>query len=131
MGDVNKELPGAVAETAVTRYFGVQRGSGAKEVDPITALTDFPVGVVQNETVLGAGTVTAGSPAQVVYEGQCIAEAGAAIAAFQEIQFNAAGKVIVAVATGRRCGIALDAASGDGSQINIDLDVRNVGQVLA
>ena len=128
---MNKQLNGATAQAACTRYRGVKRGAGARQVTPITALTDFPVGVVQNETVLSGNQVTIGNPVVLVYEGQCLAEAGAAIAAFQEIQFGATGLVIPAVATGRRAGIALDAASGSGSIINIDLDCRVVGQVLA
>lgn len=125
MSDV-KLLPGftANADLSAKRYHLVKYSS-SKVCAAITAEGDIPIGVLTN------APTASGEVADIQYEGQCEAMVGEAVSAGQRLCVGAAGRLMLSNAGSRNVAIALQDGSGDGSVINVDLDCRATGDVLA
>lgn len=74
-----------------------------------------------DENTLGVARSNAADGEQVAVDvlGTAVVEAGAAIAAGATVKSNAAGKAITWASSGAKVGIALEAATGDGSFIEV------------
>jgi hypothetical protein len=113
-------IPGLIAgaDLSANQYRFVKAGSAEGEVVAIAAATDRPVGV-QLDKPTASKTVDVGSfeITEVI--------AGAAVALDAEVQTDAQGRAITAVATGYVVGRALTAASDAGDRISVALNCFN------
>lgn len=110
---------GRVAESALLKYRGVKAGTGEESVTAVTADTDLLEGVTQ--FAVTAAEMAKGKRASIRLEGITPWEAGAAVAKNSLVGIDALGRCIVAVATKRVHGRALEAASAAGDQITVEL----------
>jgi len=101
----------------VVPFFFV-RLTAAQTIDICTAITQVPIGVVQ-EAVDRAKVALGKAVVGVRILGISRVVAGAAIAIGAEVSTSAAGKAITAATTARVAGIALQAAAADLDQIDV------------
>jgi hypothetical protein len=111
---------GFSTSAAVTQYYVVKRtaaGSAGPVVGPVTAVTDVPFGVAQEEVT--TAEQARGKQIAVALIGISVCIAGAAITAGQRLTLGATGKVVPAVAASSIVGLAMSDASGDGKQVSV------------
>ncbi|ATW59902.1 hypothetical protein SEA_WALTZ_24 [Arthrobacter phage Waltz] len=95
---------------ATDKYTGVKL-DGSGNVAKFAAITDAPIGVLQNEP-------KAGDPARFAINGVSKVRAGAAIGAGVEFSFSATGLVVPAASTSYVAGTTVTAAGGSGEIIS-------------
>lgn len=106
-GGPQLKLVGAIAGagcTAATAQYRYVKLSADDTVVPCTATTDIPVGVLQ------APVPATGDPADVVWCGETMLQAGASITAGAPIATTASGQAQTAVATQYPNGVAVNVA---------------------
>ena len=111
VGSNYKSLPGLVASAAITKY-KVLTITGDNAVAHADATSDV-AGVAQADAATGA-------PVDMAERGVCIAEAGAAIQAGDNLKVDADARVIPSTeTTDTRIGKALIAVSSAGDEVEI------------
>jgi hypothetical protein len=118
---VGPRIPGllAGADLSANQFKFVKAGASEGLVVAIAAATDRPIGV-QLDKPSAAGKVIEVASMEIT---EVIA--GAAVAYGAEVQTNAAGQAITAVATGFVVGRALQAAANAGDRISVALNCWN------
>lgn len=108
----------ASSDAAGVQAFRFVRLTAAQTVDRCSAITQVPIGVVQ-ESVDQAKVATGKAVVDVRLMGISRVTAGAAIAVMAEVSTSATGKAVTAATTSRVAGIALQAAGADNDQIDV------------
>lgn len=107
------------AEAAITKFRAVKGGATAEGVTAVTAATDVIRGVAQFGVT--AAEILRGKGATVRMDGITEWEAGAAIAKDAALTIDAVGRCVTAAAGNDVWGYALQAASGSGVRIAVNM----------
>lgn len=107
------------AEAAITAFRFVKRGTGGKQVTPCSVSGEAAYGVALHQADAGEAVAV-----QPLVQGCAVpVESGAAIAALHDnIQTDASGRAIAAIATKIILGVNNATAAGAGELVQISLD---------
>lgn len=111
---------GFATSAATVIYRAVKRtanGSSGPIVEPVTAVTDVPFGVAQED--VSAAEFARGKQLDVAMSGVAIVEAGAAVTAGQRVTIAADGRAVPAVAASSILGLCVQDASGAGKLTSV------------
>lgn len=106
------------AAAALTKLRAV-KFSAAETVTPVTAITDQPCGIVQYGVT--AGEITKGKGAIVRAHGDSMMEASAAVVIGALVSIGADGRGKTAATGERIIGVCVEAASGAGEYMRVQL----------